>query len=48
MIKIVIKYKNKNEIFDMLNFLNINQYTQYPNLKGIKDLIERKCSLFNK
>ena len=48
MIKIVIKSDNKNEIFDMLNLLYINEYTQYPDLKGIKDLIERKCSLFNK
>lgn len=48
MIKIVIKSESKNKIFDMLNLLYINEYTQYPDLKGIKDLIERKCGLFNK
>lgn len=48
MIKIVIKAENKNEIFDMLNLLYINEYTQYPDLKGIKDLINRKYGLFNK
>ena len=48
MIKIVIKAENKNEIFDMLNLLYINEYTQYPDLKGIKDLINRKYGLFNR
>ena len=47
MIKIVIKAEKKNEIFNMLNLLYINEYTQYPDLKGIKDLINRKYGLFN-
>lgn len=46
--KVVIKAEKKDEIFDMLNLLYINEYTQYPDLKGIKDLINRKCGLFNK
>jgi FRG domain protein len=45
--KIVIKKCAKEEIYKQLNWLYINEYTQYPDFKGIKEIVSRTKGFFN-
>ena len=43
---IISKYLKKN-IYDQLNRMYINEYSQYPDIKGIKEIVESRKGFFN-
>ena len=45
--KIIIKTEVKQEIYEQLNWLYINEYTQYPDIKGIKEIVGNRQGFFN-
>lgn len=45
--KIIIKAEVKQEIYEQLNWLYINEYTQYPDIKGIKEIVAQRKGFFN-
>lgn len=45
--KIIIKAEVKQEIYEQLNWLYINEYTQYPDIKGIKEMVAQRKGFFN-
>ena len=45
--KIIIKAEVKQEIYEQLNWLYINEYTQYPDIKGIKEIVGNRQGFFN-
>lgn len=45
--KIIINKCLKRSIYDQLNFLYINEYSQYPDIKGIKEIVESRRGFFN-
>ncbi|WP_455150394.1 FRG domain-containing protein [Capnocytophaga sp.] len=45
--KIIIKAEVKQEIYKQLNWLYINEYTQYPDIKGVKGIVGRTKGFFN-
>ena len=44
---IIIESTKKKEIYQQLNWLYINEYTQYPDIKGIKEIVGRTKGFFN-
>jgi|GEM_PF-714142 FRG domain. len=45
--KIIIRADVKHKIYDQLNWLYINEYTQYPDIKGIKEIVRNRQGFFN-
>ena len=45
--KIIINNDVKHKIYEQLNFLYINEYTQYPDIKGIKEIVKNRKGFFN-
>lgn len=45
--KIIIKKCLKEDIYNQLNWLYINEYTQYPDIKGIKEMVAQRKGFFN-
>ena len=45
--KIIIKKCLKEDIYNQLNWLYINEYTQYPDIKGIKEVVAQRKGFFN-
>ncbi|WP_311326966.1 FRG domain-containing protein [Capnocytophaga sputigena] len=45
--KIIIKAEVKQEIYEQLNWLYINEYTQYPDIKGIREMVAQRKGFFN-
>lgn len=45
--KIIIRADVKHKIYDQLNWLYINEYTQYPDIKGIKEIVGNRQGFFN-
>lgn len=45
--KIIIRANVRHKIYEQLNFLYINEYTQYPDIKGIKEIVESRKGFFN-
>lgn len=45
--RIFIESAKKKEIYQQLNWLYINEYTQYPDIKGVKEIVGRTRGFFN-
>ena len=45
--KIIISKCLKKSIYDQLNRMYINEYSQYPDIKGIKEIVESRKGFFN-
>ena len=45
--KIIIKKCLKEDIYNQLNWMYINEYTQYPDIKGIKEMVAQRKGFFN-
>jgi len=44
---VCVPHKHKSEILDKLNKLYINEYTVYPDFKGMADMVKTRGGLFN-
>ena len=45
--KIIISKYLKKSIYDQLNRMYINEYSQYPDIKGIKEIVESRKGFFD-
>lgn len=45
--KIIIRANVRHKIYEQLNRMYINEYSQYPDIKGIKEIVESRKGFFN-